>query len=105
MAPFTENREMGVAWKYLAQRASYPTTSSWEEWIVEISYVGTTAADQGAENFINIFFFLFDVAITNAYIHMKSSGRSCPFKDFKSFRLQLTKESTVVIAVEVVEEL
>ena len=27
------------------------------------------------------FFFLFDVAITNAYILLKSSG-SCPFKDF-----------------------
>ena len=39
-----------------------------------------------------IFFFLLDVAITNAYILMKSSGRPCPFKDFKSFRLQLAKE-------------
>ena len=39
-----------------------------------------------------IFFFLLDVAITNTYILMKSSGRPCPFKDFKSFRLQLAKE-------------
>ena len=39
-----------------------------------------------------IFFFLLDVAITNAYILLKSSGRPCPFKDFKSFRLQLAKE-------------
>ena len=39
-----------------------------------------------------IFFFLLDVAITNAYILMKSSGRPCPFKDFKTFRLQLAKE-------------
>ena len=38
-----------------------------------------------------IFFFLFDVAITNAYILMKAAG-SCPFKDFKSFRLQLSKD-------------
>ena len=38
-----------------------------------------------------IFFFLFDVAITNTYILLKSSG-SCPFKDFKSFRLQLAKD-------------
>ena len=40
-----------------------------------------------------IFFFLFDVAITNAYLLLKASG-SCPFKDFKSFRLQLAKELT-----------
>ena len=39
-----------------------------------------------------IFFFLFDVAITNAYILLKFSGQSCPFKDFKSFRLQLAKD-------------
>ena len=32
-----------------------------------------------------------DVAITNTYILLKSSG-SCPFKDFKSFRLQLAKD-------------
>ena len=38
-----------------------------------------------------IFFFLFDVAITNAYILLKSSG-SCPFKDLKSFRLHLGKD-------------
>ena len=31
-----------------------------------------------------IFFFLFDVAITNAYLLLKTLG-SCPFKDFKSF--------------------
>ena len=37
-----------------------------------------------------VFYFLLDVAITNAYILMKSSGRS--FKDFKSFRLQLAKD-------------
>ena len=37
-----------------------------------------------------IFYFLLDVAITNAYILMKSSGQS--FKDFKSFRLQLAKD-------------
>ena len=58
---------------------------------MEISYMVTTAADQGAENFM-YFFFLFDVAIMNAYIAMKSSGRPSPFKDFKSFRLQLAKE-------------
>ena len=29
---------------------------------------------------------------SNAYILMKFSGRPCPFKDFKSFRLQLAKE-------------
>ena len=39
-----------------------------------------------------IFFFLFDVAITNAFILMKNFASSCPFKDFKSFRLQLTKD-------------
>ena len=38
-----------------------------------------------------IFFFLFDVAITNTYLLLKSSG-SCPFKDLKSFRLQLAKD-------------
>lgn len=37
-----------------------------------------------------IFFFLFDVAITNAYILLKSSG--CAFKDYKSFRLRLAKD-------------
>ena len=37
------------------------------------------------------FFFLFDVAITNAFILLKSSG-SCPFKDLKSFRLQLAED-------------
>ena len=38
-----------------------------------------------------IFFFLFDVAVTNAYILLKSSG-SYTFKDFKSFRLHLGKD-------------
>ena len=38
------------------------------------------------------FFFLLDVAITNAYILLNFSGRPCPFKDVKSFRLQLSKE-------------
>ncbi len=33
---------------------------------------------------------IIDVAITNAYILMKSSRRS--FKDFKSFQLQLAKD-------------
>ena len=35
-------------------------------------------------------FFLFDVAITNAYVLLKSSG--CAFKDYKSFRLHLAKD-------------
>ena len=83
--------EMEPAWKYPALRASYCTIDLWE-WIVAISCVGTTAADQGAGRFTNISFFLLDVAITNAYILMMSSGRPCPFKDFKSFRLQLAKE-------------
>ena len=39
-----------------------------------------------------IFYFLLDVAITNAFILMKNFTSSCPFKDFKSFRLQLAKE-------------
>ena len=39
-----------------------------------------------------IFYFLLDVAITNAYILMKTSSNSSPFKDFKSFRLQLVKD-------------
>ena len=38
-----------------------------------------------------IFFLLFDMAISNACILLKSSG-SCPFKDLKSFRLQLVKD-------------
>ena len=37
-----------------------------------------------------IFYFLLDVAITNTYILVKSSGQS--FKDFKSFQLQLAKD-------------
>ena len=32
-----------------------------------------------------IFYFLLDVAITNAYIFVKTSSNSSPFKDFKSF--------------------
>ena len=60
--------------------------------IVGTSCVGTTAVDQRVENFYKyIYFFLFDVAITNAYILLKSSG-SCPFKDLKSFRLRLAKD-------------
>ena len=39
-----------------------------------------------------IFYFFLDVAITNAYILMKNCNSSCPFKDFKSFRLQLAKD-------------
>ena len=39
-----------------------------------------------------IFFFLFDVAITNTFILMKNFVSSCPFKNFKSFRLQLAKD-------------
>ena len=38
-----------------------------------------------------IFFFLFDVAITNTYLLLKTSD-SCPFRNFKSFRLKLAKE-------------
>ena len=51
-----------------------------------------------------VFFFLLDVAITNAYILMKH--RSCPFKNIKSFQLQLAKDliaSIVVAVIEVVE--
>ena len=40
----------------------------------------------------HIFYFFLDVAITNAYILMKNCNSSCPFKDFKSFRLQLAKD-------------
>ena len=50
-------------------------------------------------------FFLFDVAITNAYVLLKSSG--CAFKDYKSFRLRLAKDligSTVVADAEGVEQ-
>ena len=39
-----------------------------------------------------IFFFLLDVAITNAHILMKTSTSSCPFKGVKSFRIQLAKD-------------
>ena len=39
-----------------------------------------------------ILYFLLNVAITNAFILMKNFTSSCPFKDFKSFRLQLVKE-------------
>ena len=39
-----------------------------------------------------VFYFLLDMAITNAFILMKNFTSSCPFKDFKSFRLQLAKE-------------
>ena len=45
-----------------------------------------------SRNFYKYIFFLFDVAITNAYILIKCSGRPCPFKDFRSFWLQLAKE-------------
>ena len=55
------------------------------------SCMGTTVVDEREENFINIFFFLFDVAIANAYILLKSSG-SCFFKDLKSFWLQIAKD-------------
>ena len=48
--------ETEPAWKYPAQRVSYPTISSWVELIVGTSCVGTTAADQRVENFINIYF-------------------------------------------------
>ena len=72
--------------------ASSPTISYWVELIVGTSCVGTTTVDQRVENFTNIrIFFLFDVAITNTYILLKSCG-SCPFKDLKSFRLQLAKD-------------
>ena len=39
-----------------------------------------------------IFHFLFDVAITNAYILQKSSCGSAPFKTIKEFRLQLASD-------------
>ena len=78
----------------LVRRTSSPIISSWGEWIVEISCVDTTDADLKAENFTSIYFFLLDVAITNAFILMKNFTSSCPFKDFKSFRLQLAKELT-----------
>ena len=39
-----------------------------------------------------IFTFLFDVAITNAFILMKHYCPSCSFANIKSFRLQLAKE-------------
>ena len=39
-----------------------------------------------------IFYFFLDVSITNAYILMKNFSSSCPFKDLKSFRLQLAKD-------------
>ena len=82
------HRKMEAAWKYLVQRASYPTTSSWEEWIMEISCV-TTADQEKAEIFI---LFLFDAAIMNAYVLWSPLANLAPFKNFKSFRLQLAKE-------------
>lgn len=39
-----------------------------------------------------VYTFLLDVTITNSYIIMKDFGQTCPFVDYKSFRLQLAKE-------------
>ena len=78
--------------RYLAQPPSSTTTSSWVELTEGINGVGTTRCRSKSRKFYKyIFFFLFNVAITNAFILLKSSG-SCPFMDLKSFPLQLAKD-------------
>ena len=62
---------MAAALKYHAQRVSSCTTGLW---IGETNYKATVTADQGVEKIYKYIYFLFDVAITNAYILMKSSG-------------------------------
>ena len=53
--------------------------------------MGITPAEQRVGNFININFFLLDVAITNVYI-LLSKFSTGSFKDVKSFRLLLAKQ-------------
>ena len=89
---FSGIKRMVQGYPFPAPCPSWTTTPSWAASTEEINSGAITAAERNAESFINIFHFLLDMAITNAFILQKGYCEDAPFSSIKEFRLKLASE-------------
>ena len=89
---FSGGRRTTLALPSAVLRQFCCTINTWEGSTEETSCMGTTCRTKSRKFYRYIFYFLFDVAITNAHILQKSFCPDNVYKNVKEFRLQLARE-------------